>query len=113
MRWRSACACASTHTGCDECHLCAVIEHVGDGVEGLLGCLARTLGFVTSSESFLAQLQMDRDGGVVECLIVCITEYERHVVDAFTIHVIDGITTTATYSDDFDYTVLLLGSSEI
>ena len=106
-------ACAATHTGRDESHLGAVVEHVLDVVDGLLGRLTGTFGFVAGTESLLAQLQMHGHGRVVECLIVRVAKHETHVVDAFTIHVVDSVATASTHTNHFDDAVLFLGFTEI
>ena len=56
---------------------------------------------------------MDGYRRVVERLVVCVAEYERDIVDALTIHVVDGITTSATDTNHLNDTVFLLGCTEI
>ena len=73
-----------------------------------LGSLTSLCRTVSCSEAFLTQLQVDRNRRVVECLIICVTENEGYVVDTFTVHVINGVTATATYTDDLDDAILLV-----
>ena len=81
--------------------------------DALFGCLAGFLGLVACSESLLAQLQMDGHGRVVECLVIRVAQHERHVVDAFAVHVVHGIAATATNTNHFDDAILFLGFTEI
>ena len=111
--WCGTCSCTTTHTGCDKGHTCSVTQHILDILDTLLSSSTSLFGLVTCSKTFLTQLQMNRDGRVVECLIVCITEYEGNVVDTFTIHVVDGITTSATDTNHLDDAVFFFGCSEI
>ena len=50
---------------------------------------------------------------VVECLVVCVAEYKRHIVDTLTIHVVDGIATTTSDANHLDDAVFLLRCSEV
>ena len=50
---------------------------------------------------------------VVECLCVGVAKYEGDIVDAFAVHVVDGVAATATNTDDFDNAVLLLRLTEV
>ena len=56
---------------------------------------------------------MNRHGRIVEGLVVCIAQHECHVVNTFTIHVVDGVTTTTTDTNHFDDAMILLGGSEV
>ena len=50
---------------------------------------------------------------VVECLVVRVAEYERDIMNALTIHVVDSIATTTTDTNHLDDAVLLLRCSEV
>ena len=110
---RSSRSRSAAHAGSDEGHLGAVVEHIAYGIDGFLGSLARLLGLVACSESLVAELQVNGHGRVVECLVVGIAEHERHVVDAFAVHVVHGIAATAAYTNHLDDAFLLLGFTEV
>lgn len=99
----------STHARRDERHARTVTQHLLDVLQTLLSSRTGTFRFVTGTQPFFTQLQMNRYGGVVQCLIVCITENEGHVMDTLAIHVVDGITATASNTDHFDDAVFLFG----
>ena len=86
---------------------------VPDVLQALLGSSLSLLGTVAGSQSLAAQLELDGHGGVVECLVVGVADDEGHVVDAFLVHVVDSIASSATYSDDLDDAVPLFGYPEI
>ena len=56
---------------------------------------------------------MHGHGRIVECLIIGVAKHECDIVDAFTIHVVDSIATTAAYTNHFDDAVFLLRCSEV
>ncbi len=56
---------------------------------------------------------MNGDGRIVKCLIVSIAEYEGHIVDTFTIHVVNGIAATASYTNHLDVAVLFCRLAEV
>jgi hypothetical protein len=56
---------------------------------------------------------VDRHRRVVESLIISITEYEGNVVDSFTVHVIHGIATATTYTNDLDDAILFANFTEV
>ena len=105
--------CATTHAGSDERHLGSIAEHVFNVVECLLGSLTCTFMLIASTESFFSQLQMHRNWRVVECLVVCVAEYESDVVYAVAIHVIDSVASTSANAYYFYYAVALLFLSEV
>ena len=98
----------ATHTCGDECHACSVVEHLPYILDAFLGSLTSLCRTVSCTESFLTQLQVDRHRRIVERLIISITENEGYVVDTFTVHVIYGVATTTTYTDDLDDAILLV-----
>ena len=63
--------------------------------------------------SFLAQLQMDGDRRVVQRLIIGITQYEGNIVDAFAIHVVDGVATTSTNTNHLDDAIFFFGLAKV
>jgi hypothetical protein len=87
--------------------------HVFNIVNTLFGSGTSLFGLIAGTESLLTQLKMNGYRRVVECLVVGITEYKTHVVDTLTIHVVNGITATATDTDYFDDAILLFGLTEI
>ena len=46
-------------------------------------------------------------------MVVGVTEHEGYVVDAFAIHVVNGIAATTAYTDDFDDAMLVFGAAEV
>ena len=107
------CSGSATHTGRDERHAGAVVEHVADILDALLSSLARPFGTVAGSESLTAELQMHGHGTVVECLVVGVAQYERYVVNTLTIHVVDGIAATSSHTNHLDDAVFFFGSPEV
>ncbi len=103
----------TTHTGRDECHFRAVVEHSSDLVDALHSGLTGTLGAVAGSKTFGTQLQVLGYGRVVQGLRVGVAEHKRHVVDAFTVHVVHGVATATTDSDDLDDALLFVRLAEI
>ena len=101
-------SCSATHSGCDEHHLGAVVEHVAYLLFALFSLLLSGLGVVSGSESLFAELQVNRHRRVVESLLVGIAKHESNVVDAFLIHVVHGIATAAAYTNDLYYAVWLV-----
>ena len=62
-------------------------------------------GVVSGSQSsggLASQLDFDRNVRLVQCLAVCIAENEGNVVNALLVHVLDGVSTSSSYTDDFD-----------
>ena len=51
---------------------------------------------------------MHGHGRVVQCLAVGVAKHERDIVDALVIHVVDGVSATATHADDFDEAAFFL-----
>ena len=96
-----SCAGATTHAGGDEDHLGVVAEEGTDVLDALLSCLAGHFGVVAGTKS-LTQLYLDGDVGRDEGLTVGVTEHEGDVADTFAIHVLDGIATASTHTNDFD-----------
>ena len=111
--WCCTSACATSHTSGNKGHTSTIVKHVSNVLDALFGSLTGLLWLISSTQAFLAQLQMNRHRRVVEGLIVGIAEYERHVVNTLTVHVIDGITATTADSDHLDNAVLLFGCAEI
>ena len=103
----------TTHAGGDKGHAGAVVQHLLDVFQTLLCGHTGLLGTVTGTKTFLAQLQMNGNRGVVECLIVGVAEYEGHVVDALAIHVVDGIAATASYTNHLDDAFLSFWLAEV
>ena len=56
---------------------------------------------------------MNGNRRVIQCLCVCVAEYEGHVVDTFAIHVVHSVTATATNTNHLDDAVLFFGLTEI
>jgi hypothetical protein len=56
---------------------------------------------------------MYRHGRIVEGLVVCVAQNECHIVNTFTIHVVDGVSTTTAYTNHFDDAMILFGGSEV
>ena len=110
---RCTCACAAAHAGCDERHLGAVVQHLAHRLKALFGCLAGFRWLVACSQTFLAELQVYGHGRVVEGLCIGVAEHERHVVDAFLIHVVDGVASAATNTYYLNYTVFLVWLTKI
>ena len=110
---RSTGSGTTTHSGSDESHLGAVVQHVLDLLQGFLGSLASLGRLVAGSQTFLAQLQMYRYWRIVECLIISVTQYEAYVVDAFTVHVVDSVATATTYTNHLDDAVFLFWLSKV
>ena len=52
-------------------------------------------------------------GGIAECLIICIAEHKRNLMDTLAIHMVDSITATAAYTNNLDDAALYFGFSEI
>ena len=97
-----ACTGAATHSGSDEHHFSTVVQHVLDVLDAFFGCFAGAGGTVAGSQTLFAELQLHRNGGVFQRLVVCVAQHECYIMYAFPVHVVDGITATATYTDDFD-----------
>ena len=57
--WSGTGSCSTTHTGCDESHLGAVIEHIADVVNAFFGSFASFGWFVACTEAFFAELKVD------------------------------------------------------
>ena len=94
--------CTTTHSGGDEDHFRAVVQHGLDVFDTFFGCLTGTGGTVSGSQTFFAELQLHRNGRVFQRLVVCVAQYERYIMYAFPVHVVYGITATATHTDNFD-----------
>ena len=103
----------TAHTSCDKGHAGAIVEHALDVFKTLFCCLTGFLGLVAGTETFLAQLQMNGHRRIVESLVVCVAQHECHVVNAFTIHVVDSVSATTAYTNHFDDAMILFGGSEI
>ena len=52
--WCCTCTGTATHTRCDECHFCSIVEHVLDIFKSLFGSLACLGRFVSCTQTFLA-----------------------------------------------------------
>ena len=59
------------------------------------------------------ELQTVGDGAVAQGLAVGVAYYEADIVDAFVIHVLDGIAATAAHADDLDDTGFLLRHGKV
>lgn len=91
----------------------AVIEHALDVFDALHGSLAGLSRSVAGSQALLAELEMDRHGRVVQCLGIGVAKHERHIVNAFTVHVVHGIAAATANTDHFDDAVLFIWVTEI
>ena len=72
----STSARTTTHSGSDKRHLRSVIEHATHVFNALFCCIASLLRFITGTETFLSQLQMNRYGRIVESLIISVAQHE-------------------------------------
>ena len=99
---RCTCTCATAHSGSDEYHFSTVVQHGLDVFDALFGCLAGTGRTVSGSQTLFAKLQLHRNGGVFQRLVVCVAQHERYIMYAFPVHVVYGIAATATHTDNFD-----------
>ena len=79
-----------------------VVQQWLDVFDALFGCLAGTGRTVSSSQTLFAKLQLHRNGGVFQRLVVCVAQHERYIMYAFPVHVVYGIAATATHTDNFD-----------
>ena len=61
---------STAHPSGNKRHLRPVVQHVLDVFNGVFSSLARTFRPVSCTKSFLAQLEMNRHGRVVECLCI-------------------------------------------
>ena len=104
---------STTHSGRDKRHSGTVTQHISDVIKAFFGCLSCLFGFVSGPKSFLTELQVHGHGRIIESLVVCIAKHESYVVNALSIHMVDGITATATHADDFNDAVFFLRISEI
>jgi hypothetical protein len=56
---------------------------------------------------------MDGHRRVIQRLIISVAYHEVNIMDAFTIHVVDGVSAPATYTDHLDDALMWLGFVEI
>ena len=97
----SACARTSSHTGSNEDHASAIVEHVLDFLDALLGLLAAYLGIITCTQSVSEQEFVgDRRG--IECLLVSIAHDIRDVMNTLPVHIVDSIVTAAAHTYHLD-----------
>ena len=94
---------SATHTGGDEHHLRAVVQHVLHFFDAFFSGFLGLVRAVAGSQSFVSQLELDGDRRLFKCLAVGVAHHEGYVVYAFAIHVVHGIASSAAYTDDFDY----------
>ena len=93
----------TSHAGSDECHTGAVGEELLDLFDGLEGCLTAFLGLVARTKAF-AHLEFVGHRRIGQRLAVGVAEDVGHVVDAFVVHVGDGIAAAATDAHNLDDT---------
>ena len=111
--WRSSGSRSSTHSGGNENHLGTIVQYITNVIDALFGCNSCSFGSVSGTKALLSQLQMYGYGGIAECLIICIAEHKRNLMNTLAIHVIDSITATAAYTNNLDDAALYFGLSEI
>ena len=98
----SAGAGAPTHTGGDEHHLGAVVEHFADLIDALFSGLSGAFGTIAGAETFVSQLQAVGYGRVGQCFGVGVADHKVDIVHAGAVHVVDGVATTATHTNHLD-----------
>ena len=99
---RSTSTRTATHTSSDEHHLSTIVEHVLDALDTFFSCLTSACWTVARTKTFATQLQAHGDRRILKRLGVGITDDKVYVVDAFAVHIVYGVTTTATHTDDFN-----------
>ncbi len=95
-------ACSATHTGGDKQHLGVVIQEGFDLVAAHLGSFTPDVGVVAGAEFTLAEVHGGLHTAFQQRLVVGVAQDEVDALDAFFHHVVDGIATAATHTDDFD-----------
>ena len=98
----STCSRATTHTSGDKQHLGIVVHQCLNLVTAHFGSFTADVGVVACTQLALAEVNRGLHTALQQGLVVGVAEYEVDALDAFLHHVVDGITTTATDTDDFD-----------
>ena len=98
---------ATTHTSGDKQHLGVVVHQCFNLVAAHLSGFAADVGVVACTQLALAEVNRGLHTALQQGLVVGVAEYEVDALDAFLPHVVDGIATTATDTDDFDIVGLL------
>ena len=99
---RGAGASAATHTSGNKEHLGVVVQGILD-VSGLIdGGLAGALGFVASTETKVTQRYLIGYGRGIEGFHVGIADNEVDAIDTLTVHMVNGIATTTTDTNDLN-----------
>ena len=98
----SSCTSSSSHTCSDENHLRTVVQHILYFLNTFFGSFFSLIRAITRSQSFVSQLELYRNGRFLKSFTIGVTYHEGYIVDTFTIHVVNSITASSPYSDDFD-----------
>lgn len=90
------------HTSGDEHHLGAIVEHLADVFNAFFGGFAGLCRDVSRAESFFSELETNGNGRVHQCFAIGVAKYEIDIVNTLTVHVVDGISATASNADDLN-----------
>lgn len=93
---------AATHSGRYEHHLCLVCKQALYLFKARLGLLASLFGHSAYAETALAEKQLNGNGRPCKRLTVGVAHGKAYAVDAFFIHVLNGIAATAAHADNLD-----------
>jgi hypothetical protein len=97
--------CTTAHSGSDKGHTSTVVQHLADLIFAFESRLLASFRDISRSETtsrILSDQQFIGYIGLLQSLIIGITQHERDIVNAFLVHVADSITTTATDAYRFD-----------
>ena len=91
---------SASHARCDEHHLRAVAEHLLYLVR-VFACFLKADGRIAAGSEF-AERNLHGHFRLGKCLCVSVTDGERNIDDTFLVHVADGVTSAAAYSDNLN-----------
>ncbi len=93
---------AATHAGGDEEHLGVFVHQGLEFIAAHLGGFATDVGVVAGAQVALAEVHGGLDFAFQQGLVVGVAQDEIDALDAFFHHVVDGVASTTSHTDDFD-----------
>ncbi len=97
---------SSAHSCGDKDHLSVILELCLDLLNALFGSLTCHLRVISGAKalgSLTAQLELDRNIGIGQSLLVGIGYNENHIMNSFAVHIFNGIASAATNAYNFYY----------
>ena len=91
----------AAHSSCNEKHFSPFKSLCSNLILGIQGCITAFCRVTAGAQTF-SELDLDRDSAALKCLSISVADYEGTALDSLPVHIIDGIATAATYSDDLD-----------